>query len=214
MMMADFPDSVPIVSLEDRARLQKLGEAYVRQLCSGGVHPPTWVGTPDSFKAAAVAWLAELDEEARKRNEAFQAEQTRLGKSTLRVAWIASGLAALGIIVTGGLWYAQDQKSKVEVAHNRMIKEGIGLYIGNGRAILDRFGRNEMPMPIMDEVGWVGRTEDFLRTNLGESYVNRFNDVSGLGSVTGNGTDVAHNAYFNNIYGKITRLEEFSHELP
>jgi hypothetical protein len=57
-------------------------------------------------------------------------------------------------------------------------------------------------------------TENFLRTNLDESYVNRFNDVSGLGSVTGVGTDAPHNVHYNNIYLKITRLEEFSHELP
>jgi hypothetical protein len=68
-----------------------MGEAYVRQLCSAGVHPTTWDGTPDSFKASAVAWLAKLDADQRERNEALHAEQTRLAKSTLWAAWIAAG---------------------------------------------------------------------------------------------------------------------------
>jgi hypothetical protein len=205
---------VYVIPPKHRKSLEDMGEAYVRQASNGGVTPDSFEGSPDQFKTAAVVWLAEIDDAARKRTEALQAEQRRLSKSTLKAAWIAVVAAALGIIVTAGLWYAQYVTPKAEVAHNKMIRESIGQYIGTGRALMDKFGRNEMPMPIADEVGWISITENFLRTNLDESYVNRFNDVSGLGSVTGVGTDAPHSVHYNNIYLKITRLEEFSHELP
>jgi hypothetical protein len=205
------PNDLKSIPPEDRKRLEGMGEAYVRRVMSmpGGL--------PYPLGLSATRWLTGIDEEAREvdrkakeRNEAHQLEQARLNKSTQRAAWIAAGLAGVSILVSVGLWYAQDQTAKAEVTRHKMIKEGIGQYIGIGRAIMDRFGRNEMPLPITDEAEWVGTTENFLRTNLGD----RFSDISGLGSVTGNGTDPAHNAYFNNIYGKITRLEEFSHEIP
>ena len=130
---------------------------------------------------------------------------------------IVAGLIILAIVSVCGTFYSQYQIvsfAKAEKMRHTKIREGIGKYIGEGTKIMDRFGSNEMPMPTLDEVGWIGRTEDFLRSNLGKSYVSRFNDVSGHGSVTAPGTDGPHNAYYNSIYSKITRLEEFSHELP
>ena len=211
--MVANPNVRPISS-EQRKQFEDMGVEAVRQFCSGNVWPSSPNGYPNPTTVSALIWLAEIDEEARKRAEALQAEQMRFDKSTLRAAWIAAGLAAAGILVTVGLSYAQYQTAKAEVAHNRIIKHGIGQYIGEGHAIMNRFGLNEMPMPIPDEIVWVGRTEDFLRTNLGDLYVSRFNDFSGLGRVTGTGTDQPHNFYYNDINMKITRLEEFSHELP
>jgi hypothetical protein len=209
------PNDLKSIPPEDRKRLEVMGEAYVRQVMSmpGGL--------PYPLGLSATRWLAEIDENTRKsereaeeRNEAHQAEQSRLAKSTLRAAWIAAGLAAAGIFVTIWLSYIQDQTAKAEVAHNKMIKDGIGQYIGEGSAIMNRFAANEMPMPTMDEVGWVGRTEDFLRTNLCESYVSRFHDNSGLAPIQANGADGAHNREYVIMYHEITRLEEFSHEIP
>jgi hypothetical protein len=202
------PNDFKSISTEDRERLETMGEPYVRRVMSmaGGLPPP--------LNISAIRWLAEIDAKQRERTEAFQTEQTRVGRSTLRAAWIAAYVAAAGILVTVGVASVQYHMTQTEVAHNRMIKEGIGQYVGEGLAIMNRFGTNEMPMPITDEAGWVTRTENFLRTNLGDSYANRFNDVSGLGSVTGNGTDPQHNTYYNSIYLKITRLEEFSRERP
>jgi hypothetical protein len=202
------PNDFKSISTEDRERLEAMGEPYVRRVMSmvGGLPPP--------LNISAIRWLAEIDAKQRERTEAFQTEQTRVGRSTLRAAWIAAYVAAAGILVTVGVAWLQYHMAQAEVAHNTMIKEGIGQYIGEGRVIMDRFGRNEMPMPITEETGWVGRTEDFLRTNLGDSYANRFYDISGLGSVTGNGTDPQHNMYYSDIYSKITRLEEFSRERP
>ena len=208
--MAINPDPEDLRSIppEDRKRLEEMGEAYVRRVMSmpGGLPYPLHI--------SATRWLTEIDEEAKKRAEALQAEQMRFNKSTLRAAWIAAGAAIVGILVTVGLWYVQDQTAKAEVAHNRMIKDNIGLYISEGSAIMNRYGVNQMPMPTMDEMGWVGRTEDFLRTNLCESYVTRFHDNSGLTPIWANDADSAHNAQYAIMFHEIARLEEFSHETP
>jgi hypothetical protein len=57
----------------------------------------------------------------------------------------------------------------------------------------------------MDEVEWTSNVDDFLRTNLNESYVARFHDNSGLAPISANHAVMFH---------EIARLEEFSHELP
>jgi hypothetical protein len=192
---------------DDRKNREHQGETHVRfRFAANGLNTPE--------RDLDREWLAEIDEVERKRTEALQTEQTRFNKSTRLAAWIAAWAAIVGIIVTAGVSYAQYQMAKAEVARHTMIKEGIGHYIGEGRALMNRLSNNEMPLPTLDEVGWIGRTEDFLRTNLGDSYVNRFNDISGLLSVNVSGTDAPHNTYFNDIYRKIIRLEEFSHELP
>jgi hypothetical protein len=98
-MMADYPDSVPMVSLEDRVRLEAMGEAYVNQLVRRHVTPTPWHGSPDQFTSAAVAWLAELDAKRRDRAEALQSEQTLFNRSTLRVAWIAAIAAIVAVVV-------------------------------------------------------------------------------------------------------------------
>jgi hypothetical protein len=51
----------------------------------------------------AGQWLAEIDEAARKSDEALQNEQLRIGQSTLNAAWIAVyvGLGAVGVGVIG-----------------------------------------------------------------------------------------------------------------
>jgi hypothetical protein len=51
------------------------------------------------MKVSALIWLAEIDEEARKRTEALQAEQTRLAENTLKAAWIAARAAIIAVIV-------------------------------------------------------------------------------------------------------------------
>ena len=69
--------------------MEEMGEASMRQLSkTGGAHPPFM-----------LAWLAELDEAARKRTEALQAKQTQLAENTLMAAWIAAGAAIVAI------WY-------------------------------------------------------------------------------------------------------------
>jgi hypothetical protein len=129
----------------ERKQFEELGEAYVRQAYSGGLWPSSSSGYPHPTTVNALAWLAEIGEEGRKRTDAIQTEQTRLNKSTLRAAWIAAGAAIVGILVMVGLSYAQYRIAKAEVAHNRMIEDGIGRYIKSGDAIMNGFAQNKWP---------------------------------------------------------------------
>jgi hypothetical protein len=151
--MVANPNVRPI-SPEQRKQFEGMGVEAVRQFCSGNVWPSAPDGSPNSMTVSGLIWLAEMDKAARKRTEALQAEQTRLNRSTRLAAWIAAGLAAVGIIATVGLSFDQDQTAKAEMARHRMIKDGIGQYIGEGHAIMNRFGLNEKPMPTQDEVVW------------------------------------------------------------
>jgi hypothetical protein len=75
--------------------------------------------------------------------------------------------AALILLGVGASFYSQYQialAAKVEKARHVMLREGIGLYIGTGRAIMEDFARNKMPMPILEEVEWTSNVDDFLRT--------------------------------------------------
>ena len=71
-----------------------MGVEAVRQFYNGNVWPN---GHPT--KVAASIWLAEIDEETGKHNEALQAEQTRINRSSLKAAWIAAGAAIIAIMV-------------------------------------------------------------------------------------------------------------------
>jgi hypothetical protein len=198
------------ISPEQRERLKEMGVAKVRHYCSNGVFPDTWVGTPDSFREAAIEWLGERDEEAQVRSDAFQIKVARQSKSTLWAAWIAAIGTIIGLAATGYTFHLHD----AEAARDAIIRDGLARYITSGDVIMNRFGSNEMPMPTMDEVGWVGITEDFLRTNLCESYVTRFHDNSGLAPIWANNADSAHNSQYAIMFHEIARLEEFSHERP
>jgi hypothetical protein len=130
----------------------------------------------------------------------------------------------LGVTSVAGTFYSQYQivsaanadkaAANAEKARHVMIREGVGRYIGLGQAIMEEFARNQMPMPIMDEVGWVSNVDDFLRTNLNNSYVNRFHDNSGLAPISANNADPQHNDQYAIMFHEIARLEEFSRELP
>jgi hypothetical protein len=121
----------------------------------------------------------------------------------------------LGVISVAGTFYSQYQivsaanadkaAANAEKVRHVMIREGIGRYIGVGQTIMNRFGLNEMPMPILDKVSWEGNVDDFLRTNLNDSYVARFHDNSGLAPISANGADPPHNyqyaAMFHEFHG-------------
>jgi hypothetical protein len=101
-----------------------------------------------------------------------------VNRSTLKAAWIAAGTAIVGILVTVGLSYVQDQTVKAEVAHNRMIKDSIGRYIKTGDAIMNDFAQNKWP--VEDENQWTTDVKGFLQANLKDSYVSRFDDPGGI----------------------------------
>ena len=101
--MAVNPNVRPIPP-QDRKQFEDMGVEAVRQFCIGNVWPSSRDGYPHPTTVSARIWLAEIDEDARKRNEALLAEQTRLNKSTLRAAWIAAYAAIGAIAVTILAW--------------------------------------------------------------------------------------------------------------
>lgn len=81
------------INKEDRARLEQMGEAFVRLkvMTSGFGHP---------FHSAALEWLAERDDDERSRNEASQTSQMRTALSAERAAWIAAKAAIIAVVAT------------------------------------------------------------------------------------------------------------------
>jgi hypothetical protein len=124
---------------------------------------------------------------------------------------------ALGVISVAGTFYSQYQivaSAKAEAARHAMIRDGLGRCIGSGRVIMTEFGTNKTPIPIQEYSQWVGNVLAFLHLTLGDSYVERFNDVGGPWTFKANGADDQHNSYYGDAYLRLTKLEEFSHELP
>jgi hypothetical protein len=70
------------------------------------------------------------------------------------------------------------------------------------------------PPPVDRANVWLNRTEAFLATRLGNSYVIRFNDATGTPSMVLTGVDPAHQNVWFAIYYRVVRLEQFSQQLP
>jgi hypothetical protein len=86
-----------ILSDECRARFEQMGEWEVRML----------IATTHEFgddTALAHRWLEEKDQEARLRNEALQAEQRQIARTTKNVAIAAAVLAGLGLVISALAW--------------------------------------------------------------------------------------------------------------
>jgi hypothetical protein len=83
---------------EDRKRLEDMGEERVR------LEFNTRAFGKSSLQIFAAMWLAELDEAAKKRTEALQAEQTWLGKIAAYGAIGAIVVGIIGICVAIILW--------------------------------------------------------------------------------------------------------------
>jgi hypothetical protein len=130
---------------------------------------------------------------------------------------LVAASVALIVLGNGASFYTQYQNvlaANAEMARHIMIREGIGRCIASGRVIMSEFGANKMPIPIPEQQVWVGTVDNFLHVTLGDSYVARFNNVGGPWAFTINGSDKQHNDYYADMYLRLTRLEEFSHELP
>lgn len=202
------------ITPEDRKNFEHLGEAHVRyRVATDGFNSP--------FRTTAMDWLVELDEAKRSRDEALQVEQTQLAKSTSRAAWYAvyAALGALVVSLLGTAYaiYSQHESgvaAKAEVARHKMIREGIGMCIASGNDLLRNLGKNQIPVDVNKINQWISDTEKFLRANLDNSFVRRFNDLSDAPMAMGSTMDPEHFNAYEKVNLKVKRLEEFSHELP
>jgi hypothetical protein len=101
--MAVNPNALPIPP-HARKQFEDMGEAFVCQACNGSLWPSGQGGSNHPMKTYAFIWLAEIDEEARKRTEVLQAKEMVLAQSTLKAAWIAAIVAICGVVVTILTW--------------------------------------------------------------------------------------------------------------
>ena len=74
-----------------RARLESLGAAQVRTMLQSG-------GFPTQDHVSIVEWLAEKDQEERRRNDASQTEMSQTARSAKNAAWIAA-IAAIAAAI-------------------------------------------------------------------------------------------------------------------
>jgi hypothetical protein len=79
---------------------------------------------------------------------------------------------------------------------------------------MDACADKDNPPPVEAANGWLTRANDFLSLNLAKSYVARFHDPAGIPSLSLIGGDAIHSAVWFNIYRRVSRLEQFSQEIP
>jgi len=117
------------ISPEQRKQFEGMGVEAVRQFCSGNVWSNAQDGSTNAMKVSALIWLAEIDEEARKRTEALQAEQTRLAENTLKPAWIAAGAAIIGVIVGILAWISAEIDAPLVESHQCVVSHVDGRFL-------------------------------------------------------------------------------------
>jgi hypothetical protein len=105
--------------------------------------------------------------------------------------------------------------AEAETAHKIAIRESLGTFIAEGNDLKRRCENPLAPVPRPEADSWKDRVEAYLEKELGHSYVVRFRDRTGIFQSESlmNG-DNTHNGMCNGLYFFITRLEQFSQELP
>jgi hypothetical protein len=126
-------------------------------------------------------------------------------------------IGLLSISAIGATSYSQHlviaQKTE-ERARRNMIRDQLGEFIGQGIILLNLAATASSPLPTDTTNAWAASVENFLRSNLGNSYVIRFRDATGMPPLNPTGVDEEHQDLWRDIYSRMLRLEQFSQELP
>jgi len=130
---------------------------------------------------------------------------------------VAAG--ALGVAAIGATFYSQNLLAVAqgaEASRRHAIREQLGAFIAQGDALMSLCTDAKKPAPQADADAWGATTEMFLRGNLGDSYVTRFRDQTGVPPVSLSGPDIdtAHQNLWFGIYYRVARLQQFSQEVP
>ena len=120
--------------------------------------------------------------------------------SAIGIGWIA----IVSTVTAQGNFLAQRQHEQQRIT---TIRDTIALLITDGTTVRDRQGNPTDTSAIHDADLWTKRAEAYLKENLGASYVVRFNNDSGL-------QWFSMDVNWRSIDWRITRLEQFSQELP
>jgi hypothetical protein len=140
----------------------------------------------------------------------FKPERQRL-KIAILVVSILLGLAAAGATIYGQ--YATVQKREAEVAKRNDVHSHLGELIAQGDGLLIVLRDASKPVASSEATAWALGTEQYLRGSLGPGYVERFRDSSGMVHGQPVGLDDAHIGYWNGVYERVARLQQFSAEI-
>ena len=113
---------------------------------------------------------------------------------TARIILVA-GSAILGAVGVTGTFYSQHAivvDRQANEARRTMIRENLGTFIGQGMSLMERCAVEVRPPPNQDATEWARNVERYLLNNLGQSYVERFRNSSGLPMTASAITDLAH----------------------
>ncbi len=126
-------------------------------------------------------------------------------------------IGLLSISAIGATFYSQHlvivQKNE-EAAQRNRIRDQLGDFIVEGNNLMNACADKDNPPPVEAGNIWLSRVDEFLKSRLGKSYVARFHDPAGIPALSLIGGDAMHSAVWFNIYRRVSRLEQFSQEIP
>jgi hypothetical protein len=131
----------------------------------------------------------------------------------LKVALLVTSIA-LGLVAAGGTIYGQYivvTKHTAEFARRTEIHRRLGELIAQGDIILLALRTPSQPFP--DANLWASSAEQYLKESLGDGYVERFRDPSGIFHGIPNGIDENRTNYWSGVHERVTRLQQFSAEI-
>ena len=145
----------------------------------------------------------------------------------VQITWFVAG-----VFGTGALWYFLSIKNseaalisgvaaivlavlavflhKINDKNSRLLtyREKITSFVAEGHKLISRLGEEKLPTEEINT--WVTNVENYLKVNLDESFVSRFNDFSGM-VFYGDGSEKSQHK--NAIDGRVRRLNQFLTEL-
>jgi hypothetical protein len=137
-------------------------------------------------------------------------------ESTRARAFFVFGLIVLGAISVFVAFYSKHADLTAhggETARLATIRDGLGKLIHKGDDLMDELVTNQQPMPSDVEKDWGSATEEFLQRNLGEQYVTRLHNITGITPPKMSGMDWPHYRDWGMVYVRVSRLDEFLREL-
>ena len=97
-------------------------------------------------------------------------------------------------------------------ARRKAIREQLGAFLEDGRQLRGACSNEQAPPPNAEADIWSQKSEDFLRQNLGESYVARFHNDAGLPLSMNSIVSIPHRKLWGGIHTRMARLEQFIQE--
>ena len=130
---------------------------------------------------------------------------------TAKVLLVTSA-GLLGAAAICATFYTQRQivaTRDAEAARRLAIREGLGSFVAEGNDLKEQCRDATKQAPLGQACEWANRVEAFLSTQLGQSYVNRFRNSTGVSLAFPAGLGGEHLNVWNYVYSRLFRLEQF-----